>query len=60
MGAGKNYQVIRVDDNNRRRPVDTHLSASGARSKADRRRAGLEPGSSDWFAVEKQPERKRK
>jgi hypothetical protein len=59
MGAGKNYEVIHVDNNNRRTPVDTHLSASGARDKADRRKASLEPGSSDWFAVHKQPKRKR-
>jgi hypothetical protein len=63
MGHGKNYQVERVDTDHyavtaRRQVVDTHLSASKAREKADRRHQSREAGDSHHYEVHKQPKKK--
>lgn len=63
MGHGKNYEVVRNDPTSLagadKRVVDTHLSASKAREKADRRHRDREPGDSHYYEVRKEPKRKK-
>jgi hypothetical protein len=59
MGHGKNHEVVRVDTDHygatpRKQVTDSHLSASKAREKADRRNASRGQGDSHHHEVRKQ------